>query len=219
MLRTALTSFFFLTAAPAIAACTGPAFYDQLPTSQQVEITTAAAATPYGEILAIPACAFADITSGPPGLDKRLVSDAMDQGVPVARLEPWRTVIDIMTNWTIDEQIKLLEFGLFDAQDQTALHIGGLNHYFAGRTALAWEARRIALRNLSDMTDAEVDAELKETQDFILTQRNQNWIPVIEDAAKTHDDILIAFGAAHLPGDQGVLNLLAQAGWTVQRTE
>jgi hypothetical protein len=42
---------------------------------------------------------------------------------------------------------------------------------------------------------------------------------VITDATQTHDQIVVAFGAAHLPGTMGVLNLLAQAGWTVQQRD
>jgi len=38
---------------------------------------------------------------------------------------------------------------------------------------------------------------------------------VIEDAATQHDNIFIAFGAAHLIGEDGVLNLLQNNGWVI----
>jgi uncharacterized protein YbaP (TraB family) len=40
-------------------------------------------------------------------------------------------------------------------------------------------------------------------------------VPVLEKAAR-QGPILAAFGALHLPGDKGVLALLAQNGWTIQ---
>ena len=47
-----------------------------------------------------------------------------------------------------------------------------------------------------------------------LFKRNQNWIPKIEEKIKDHS-CFIAVGAAHLPGDKGVLNMLKQKGYTV----
>ena len=46
--------------------------------------------------------------------------------------------------------------------------------------------------------------------------RNQAWIKVIEDVA-AKGPALVAFGALHLSGDQGVLQLLEQRGFTLRR--
>ena len=52
------------------------------------------------------------------------------------------------------------------------------------------------------------------TEDF-LDNRNKNWIPVIEKSAKEHSTFF-AFGAAHLAGANGVVNLLRKAGYQVE---
>ena len=49
----------------------------------------------------------------------------------------------------------------------------------------------------------------------LLDKRNQNWIPVIEKAAK-EKPTLFAFGAGHLPGSNGVIALLRKQGYTVK---
>ncbi len=56
-----------------------------------------------------------------------------------------------------------------------------------------------------------------ELYDRIIVQRNINWIPQIETALAGSDDAFVAVGAGHLPGDQGVLQLLEDAGYTVTR--
>jgi uncharacterized protein YbaP (TraB family) len=45
-----------------------------------------------------------------------------------------------------------------------------------------------------------------------LTRRNQAWLPVIEAARS----LVVAAGAAHLPGEGGLLRLLKRAGWAVE---
>jgi uncharacterized protein YbaP (TraB family) len=50
-------------------------------------------------------------------------------------------------------------------------------------------------------------------EDF-LNRRNRNWIPVISSQVE-HGATFIAVGAGHLPGEQGVISLLRNAGYTV----
>ncbi len=57
--------------------------------------------------------------------------------------------------------------------------------------------------------------DMEGVQDAFLFARNRRWIPVIEEAAKK-EPIFIAVGAAHLPGDEGVINLLRKKGYTVR---
>ena len=52
---------------------------------------------------------------------------------------------------------------------------------------------------------------------MLLIQRNRNWMPVIADAIAETDTIVAAFGAAHLIGDFGVLQLLENDGWDLVR--
>jgi uncharacterized protein YbaP (TraB family) len=49
----------------------------------------------------------------------------------------------------------------------------------------------------------------------MLIDRNKNWIPVIEKEAKAKPTFF-AVGAAHLPGDNGVIALLRKQGYTVK---
>lgn len=48
----------------------------------------------------------------------------------------------------------------------------------------------------------------------LLDERNQNWIPKIEEFSKGQE-VFYAVGAAHLGGKQGVINLLKKAGYIV----
>ena len=325
MFRAALTTVFTLTALPTFAACSGDGYFDQLAPAQQAEITTAAAATPYGEgliwtatkddtvltivgtihiydpalepirdrvgpalasadllmlettdaeeaalqdaliadpglylinegptlpellspelwdqvaqaasdrglpsffvakfqpwylglTLGIPACAIADIANEANGLDHLLMADAQQAGVAIAALEPWRVVFDLLSAGTQAEQIAQMQLSLIDATTHQALMVSMFDAYLAEQPAMVWEMSRVAATTLTDLTPQDAAIQMDAMQNALIDQRNLNWIPVIEAAAETHDHIVIAFGAAHLPGDLGVLNLLADAGWTV----
>lgn len=56
--------------------------------------------------------------------------------------------------------------------------------------------------------------EWKGFEDILLANRNRNWIATMESAMKQGSQIF-AVGAGHLPGKDGVINLLRQAGYTV----
>ena len=51
--------------------------------------------------------------------------------------------------------------------------------------------------------------------ELFLYGRNKKWIPEMEKAMK-NGTILFAVGAAHLPGNEGVINLLRKAGYTLR---
>ena len=50
----------------------------------------------------------------------------------------------------------------------------------------------------------------------LLDDRNAAWVPVIEAASARAPRLVVAAGAAHLPGEKGILAALAARGWTVE---
>ncbi|MBU6180151.1 MAG: TraB/GumN family protein, partial [Verrucomicrobia bacterium] len=54
-----------------------------------------------------------------------------------------------------------------------------------------------------------------ELREVLLTERNRNWIPEIEKALATDRDVMFLVGAAHLVGEDGVVDLLRDKGLTV----
>lgn len=168
-----------------------------------------------GLTLGIPACAIAELANGANGLDHMLMADAEDEDIPVAALEEWSVLFDLLSAGTQEEQIAQMQLSLIDAAAHQALTVAMFDAYIAEKPAAVWELGRVAAFDLVDIPDAEVETQMAVMEDALLIQRNHNWIPVIEAAAADHDKIVVAFGAAHLMGEFGVLNLLAQAGWAL----
>ncbi|AXG75022.1 TraB/GumN family protein [Flavobacterium arcticum] len=81
--------------------------------------------------------------------------------------------------------------------------------------------RMLAIYNSKDLNA--IMAFMKEEEnkmyddhsDIMLDNRNKNWIAKIEEAAKT-TPTFFGVGAAHLPGENGVINLLRKKGYKVE---
>ena len=65
-----------------------------------------------------------------------------------------------------------------------------------------------------DMMDDENNKTTAKHQDILLKNRNINWIPKIEEFAKSQPTFF-GVGAGHLAGEYGVIKLLRKAGFTV----
>ncbi|HEY2008754.1 MAG TPA: TraB/GumN family protein [Rhizomicrobium sp.] len=74
----------------------------------------------------------------------------------------------------------------------------------------AWEAG-----DTSTILAMEAASESPEEFKAMLEDRNRNWLPKIEKMLNEKRTFMITVGAAHLPGPNGVVNLLRQAGYKV----
>ena len=79
---------------------------------------------------------------------------------------------------------------------------------------MAYKAQDLA-GMIKQMKESKYDGGLDDFEADLLDKRNQNWIPVIEKAAKDKPT-LFAFGAGHLGGDKGVIKLLRDRGYLVK---
>ena len=168
-------------------------------------------------LLSIPDCAAGALMRGAVGLDKQLLEDAAAAGVPAQGLEPFTTVIDIFREDPLDEQVAMMMTNLQSADRQQAFFVATLDLYFAEEVARLWELSRLAMEEVPGLDPGEAAEAFAETEAALLGDRNRAWMPVILDAAAEHPRIMVAVGAAHLIGSDGLPALLAADGWTVAR--
>lgn len=168
-------------------------------------------------MLTLPACAMKELQSQSHGLDKRLMQVASSAGVRQEALEPFDTMFKLFGQEPLEDQIRYLELGLIPnraAEDAIATLMAG---YFDEETAEIMELSRIITRPHFDMSDDDFDRLMDDMLDLAIDQRNRRWMAKILTAAETR--IVVAAGAAHLPGEAGLLNLLAQEGFTLERQQ
>ncbi len=166
-------------------------------------------------MLSIPPCAAQEMFSGFLGLDHLIMQDAEAAGVPMQSVESTLTIFEIFKGDPIDEQIDMLRINLLAPDVQQQMFVAMLDRYFDGDVATLWEMSRVVMENTPGMSAEEAAESFATFEKSLLVDRNQAWMPVIREASSQHDNIVIAVGAAHLIGNEGILQFLQDDGWTL----
>ncbi len=165
-------------------------------------------------MLGIPPCKM-DEMAAPHGLDARVIERAAAADVPLRALEPYDTLFTLFDQVPFSDQIDMIvgTLALEDRVDDFAITLA--DSYFRGETWMIWELMRFEALKLPGYTPERIETEYALMEEVLMSARNRNWIPVLENAS-TKGPVFAAFGALHLPGQDGVLALLDRAGWVLE---
>lgn len=166
-------------------------------------------------LLALPACEGA-MQAEKGGLDGRVIDHATERGIPLRALEPHETVFRLFQSMTFEEQLGMIRSSLALEPISNDYAVTLADSYFDEDIRIIWELTRHLSLTAPGADAATVARDFALMEQTLMTDRNRAWIPVLEEAA-TQGPAVAAFGALHLPGETGVLHLLEQAGWTVER--
>lgn len=143
--------------------------------------------------------------SGELGVETYLSDKALADGKPITGLE------------TISEQLSFLDGLPMRAQSEWLVHslVDGLRiEMLVSQLVSAWRSGDI------DFLERELIHEAKmspEVHDALLVRRNHSWIDKIVGYLDDDQDYLVVVGAAHLVGDDGVVDLLTERGVTISQ--
>lgn len=165
-------------------------------------------------MLAQPPCALKLMSEGQPVLDAKIVAEAKANGVAVAGLETADEVLDAFVPDDPALELDMLRTTIATANEGEDYHATATRLYLAEDIQMIWE---YAVHRTRQMLNAEeTERMLKVFGDNLIVGRNLNWMPQIKTAVD-EGQAVIAVGALHLPGEQGLLRLLEDAGYTVTR--
>lgn len=144
------------------------------------------------------------------GLDKHFMDRAAKAGKPAKGLETGDSQIAIFDGMNPKQQEQFLDEALSDSAEVKAkieeLHT-------------TW--RNADDKTLFDKMGAEMRKEYPELYESINPARNKLWLPKLEALLKDNDkdDVLVIVGALHLVGEDGVVKLLTDKGYKIERVE
>jgi hypothetical protein len=165
-------------------------------------------------MLSVPPCAMAEMKD-PKGLDGMVIDMAQAAGIPIRGLEPFDTVFRIFGAMEREEMVAMIQSSLA-VEDRAEDYSATLaDSYFAGESRMIWEYMRDISYDLPGYTRDQIDADFARMEELLMASRNRSWIPVLTEAA-AGGPVFAAFGALHLSGEEGVLNLLQKEGFTLE---
>lgn len=140
---------------------------------------------------------------GEQGVDQFYYAKAMKDGKTTGALESVETQIDILMHMGEGHENEFITYSLEDMntieQDFTML----VNAWRSGNTQ---GLEKMMLKNLTVMPD------LYQT---MLVDRNNSWLPIIEQHANANQTTLVLVGAAHLVGKDGILQNMQRRGYKI----
>jgi len=139
-------------------------------------------------------------------LDKFFAENGEKTGKKVQSLETIEEQINILFNhFTLQEQAKILAEMVTMRERALDIQKGITTNYFAQNIQ--------AMYDLSEQSMKEMPSY--GSMDFITTDRNKRWMEKLPDILKTGNQF-IAVGALHLPGPDGLIDLLRKQGYMVK---
>jgi len=139
------------------------------------------------------------------GVDMTLMTEAQQAGESIEQLETLEEQINALSGVSEDVQLNMLRQSIneFERSEEMLTEMKSL-----------WATGDV------DGMDRVVLGQMREYDEVyqaLIVKRNANWIPPIEQYIKSGDTVFIAVGAGHLVGEDSVIKMLEDKGYTVKR--
>lgn len=158
-------------------------------------------------MISVPADQVRAMAAGGAVFDQLLVNAAEARAMPVETLEAIDEQVAVFADHPEADQVSLLVAALEMHPKLDAMVAEMVGRYVADDLAGLAE---VAMREM-DMGDEELSERMINA---LIVDRNRRMAERVAPLLQSRPH-LVAIGAMHLPGEVGVLNLLAQRGWTV----
>jgi uncharacterized protein len=136
------------------------------------------------------------------GMEMIIMQEAKEQNKKINGLE------------TAEFQAGLFDSIPYEKQAQSLMnYLDSAEDYKKMTDTLAMAYKQQDLKRIDELTSKD-DPSMNDYMDLLLYGRNRKWITILKDILP-QKSFLFAVGAGHLPGEQGVINLLRKNGYIV----
>lgn len=163
-------------------------------------------------MLGMSPCKMRLMQQGELGIDRALAEALAAEDLPTRSIEDYRTAAKLFDAFSPEKQIEFLRLSLLELVNPDDMVETLYQSYISEEVALIWEYTQALSLETGGASAAEDFATFEQ---LLLTDRNLAWQKELRTAPE--QQILVVVGAAHLPGAFGMLNLLAQEGYSITR--
>ena len=140
----------------------------------------------------------------PASFEQKLTAMANENELAVKGLETVEEQLTVVEKISKNRQKDMLVEGIKNYEKTKKMFTKMVDHYLNEE-----------LSGLDEITEKYMSDEYAGTKEDLLIKRNKNWIKDMKPMMKKHRSF-IAVGASHLTGKEGLINLLKDAGYTVE---
>jgi len=142
------------------------------------------------------------------GVDVVLLGQARKAGKKIEGFETMEQQLHFVADEPQAEQVAKLHEELAE-MDKSAAEMSDM--------VAAWELGDVA--KIAAMETGELKEKHPEEYKTLVVERNEKWAATLDGLLKDSatGDVFVAVGAAHLAGDESVIELLKKGGWVVER--
>ncbi len=149
------------------------------------------------------------------GLDDRIERFAIRKGIPIGALEDVGNSVTVMARIPVRDQARILETDIALLLSNRPEDATPIEAYFDQSVWQAFLLQPWIVQHYVDTPPNELVRLDKLFNSALLTRRNREWIANLTNLPG--ERVVVAVGSAHLPGENGILNLLKQQGYTLSR--
>jgi uncharacterized protein len=140
------------------------------------------------------------------GVDLRYFKKAKADGKSLGELETFESHVEFLTGMAGAQPARAVR--------QTLGDLAELDERI-GEILAGW--RKGDLEGLDRTMLAEMRADYPDVYRALIVQRNENWLPIIEELAATPEVEFVLAGVGHMAGDDGLLASLRKRGYTIEQ--
>ena len=140
----------------------------------------------------------------PASFEQTLTKTAQNKGMEVKGLETVEEQLSFIENLSMEMKKKMLMENLKEYEKSKKMFREQVDYYLSEN-----------LEGLNSIIDDYMSSDYAQLRDDLLVKRNKNWVPEIRKMIQEQPS-MIAVGAGHLPGSDGLLELLRVAGYSVE---
>jgi uncharacterized protein YbaP (TraB family) len=167
-------------------------------------------------LIGVPQCILGQMQAGAKTLDKAIMARAADAGIPIKGLETYEQAIGSVTAIPKPTMDLILLEGLRSLGSEEDTRRTSVELYRESQIAAIWEfnvmqsAETLGMERSRQMLD--------QLGDSLLDARNKSWVDVMTPELQK-GGVFAAFGAMHLIGPNGIVELLRDKGFNVVRLD
>lgn len=139
------------------------------------------------------------------GMEMHLATRAVERDMPIVELETLVEQLSALSNLSLKAETAFLKQSLTTPEEFESSVNTIVDSWLAGDA----DAMRIVLE------DSYEDAQ--EVYDAVMRARNLRWLPAIERMLASDQVHFVAVGALHMVGEDGLVRLLEERGYNVER--